>query len=247
MRNLKRGDTGADVAEMQRIIGVTADGVFGPNTQRGVRRWQVAHGLNPDGVWGPRSRAAAMKACPVPGVDAGYPPEPSFAPIVGNAARAHRWGHIEYVSAPTSTNPEAIRITNGYRVDNIISVHIPQLRPVVGAPSSGRVSCHRDVAGSLQSLWAAWDAAGLMPLVRTWNGMWSPRFIRGSRTTLSNHAFGTAFDINYPWNMLGRNPAPRGEKGSVFDLVPLANEHGWYWGGFYSGRLDGMHFEHAGR
>jgi hypothetical protein len=29
----------------------------------------------------------------------------------------------------------------------------------------------------------------------------------------------------------------------VRELVPIANELGWYWGGHYRKRLDGMHFE----
>ena len=47
------------------------------------------------------------------------------------------------------------------------------------------------------------------------------------------------------WNKLGAEPARRGAKGSVFDLVPLANRHGFYWGGHFAKRRDGMHFEFA--
>jgi hypothetical protein len=36
-----------------------------------------------------------------------------------------------------------------------------------------------------------------------------------------------------------------GEKGSVRELVPIANRWGFYWGGHYNGRPDGMHFEVA--
>jgi hypothetical protein len=31
----------------------------------------------------------------------------------------------------------------------------------------------------------------------------------------------------------------------VRELVPIANKHGFYWGGHYSKRADGMHFEAA--
>jgi hypothetical protein len=37
---------------------------------------------------------------------------------------------------------------------------------------------------------------------------------------------------------LGTMPALRGEHGSVRELVPLANAHGFYWGGHFS-RRDG--------
>jgi hypothetical protein len=35
----------------------------------------------------------------------------------------------------------------------------------------------------------------------------------------------------------------KAEKGSVRELVPIASEQGWYWGGHYQSRKDGMHFE----
>lgn len=44
---------------------------------------------------------------------------------------------------------------------------------------------------------------------------------------------------------LGAQPALSGQKGSVRDLVGIANEHGFYWGGHFRTRLDGMHFEVA--
>jgi D-alanyl-D-alanine carboxypeptidase-like protein len=75
-------------------------------------------------------------------------------------------------------------------------------------------------------------------------GSFAPRYVRGSRVTLSSHAWGAAFDVNYAWNRLGTVPALRGEKDSVRELVPIAHAYGFYWGGHFS-RCDGMHFEVA--
>lgn len=50
----------ADVALWQTIIGVTADGLFGPNTQAATKRWQAAHGLAADGIVGPKTWAVAV-------------------------------------------------------------------------------------------------------------------------------------------------------------------------------------------
>ena len=55
---LKRGDRGSAVAILQQRLGITADGVFGPMTERAVRRYQRRHGLVPDGVVGPITRGS---------------------------------------------------------------------------------------------------------------------------------------------------------------------------------------------
>jgi hypothetical protein len=53
---LKRKDRGTDVAALQRRLGVTADGVFGPDTEAAVKRYQSRHGLEVDGIVGPVTR-----------------------------------------------------------------------------------------------------------------------------------------------------------------------------------------------
>ena len=49
---------GVSVAAVQQALGVTADGVFGPQTRRAVRRFQRANGLIVDGIVGPQTLAA---------------------------------------------------------------------------------------------------------------------------------------------------------------------------------------------
>jgi len=50
--------TGSAIAAAQRALGITADGVAGPQTRRAVRRFQRANGLTVDGVLGPQTYAA---------------------------------------------------------------------------------------------------------------------------------------------------------------------------------------------
>jgi peptidoglycan hydrolase-like protein with peptidoglycan-binding domain len=44
------------------VLGVVADGAFGPITERETIAWQLAHTLNGDGVVGPKTWAAANVA-----------------------------------------------------------------------------------------------------------------------------------------------------------------------------------------
>lgn len=52
------GSTGDKVREIQRIVGVAQDGIFGPATQQAVIQWQSNLGLSADGIWGPRTEEA---------------------------------------------------------------------------------------------------------------------------------------------------------------------------------------------
>lgn len=52
---LRRGDRGDPVREVQQKLGLETDGIFGPNTEAAVRRFQLGKGLVPDGIVGPKS------------------------------------------------------------------------------------------------------------------------------------------------------------------------------------------------
>ena len=49
---LKKGSKGDDVKKLQEKLGLTADGSFGPNTEKKVKEWQTANGLTADGLVG---------------------------------------------------------------------------------------------------------------------------------------------------------------------------------------------------
>lgn len=57
-QELERGNTGDDVRAVQRALGVSADGEFGPVTRRAVRDFQARNGLVADGIVGPNTRRA---------------------------------------------------------------------------------------------------------------------------------------------------------------------------------------------
>ena len=55
---VRKGDRGPAVRRVQRRLGLSADGVFGPQTARAVRRFQRRRGLTADGIVGPITRRA---------------------------------------------------------------------------------------------------------------------------------------------------------------------------------------------
>jgi len=259
MITLRKGKDGVAVKLWQLFLigqgfdpGIV-DGVFGERTELATLDFQKKYKLDTDGVVGNQSFGQAMLLGfeMVPDTEnnaesgPNWPPTPDFTPMTSNSQRQNVFGKFNYDLAPTPDCPERIKVVDGWEHDNIVSLEIPQLVGKKGASKTGSVRFHRLGANQLILLWQAWEEAKLLDKILTYEGAYDPRFVRGSQTTLSNHAFGSAFDINYAWNPLGAQPALTSMKGSVRELVPIANEHGFYWGGHYKGRPDGMHFEIA--
>lgn len=55
---LKKGSTGEQVKELQRLLGIMADGVFGPHTENTVKAFQTIKGLVADGIVGEKTWGA---------------------------------------------------------------------------------------------------------------------------------------------------------------------------------------------
>lgn len=55
---LKKGSKGSEVAALQKALGITADGIFGPQTEAAVKQYQASKGLSADGIVGPNTRAS---------------------------------------------------------------------------------------------------------------------------------------------------------------------------------------------
>ena len=134
---------------------------------------------------------------------------------------------------------------------NLITVCVPQLRSL-GARS---VTCHFLAKARLLDVFNTWEHNGLLDLVHTWDGMFSPRFVRQRGTEarrvatcktlgpshLSKHALGMAFDINAKEHPLGSELPP---DCPFHQLIPVAKNCGWSNGGSFT-RRDFMHFEYT--
>lgn len=253
MRVLKIGMRGIDVGKWQYFLrglnyysGVVDDD-FGNKTKLATIKFQKRFKLSADGVVGRKtySKAIALGFGEIQDEDqsknsVNFPVKPDFNPLRGQE-KEQLFGKIEYIPAPTHNNPEAIKITNKFKEENIKMLKNPFLAKTCGGKYT-RQLFHKDCHYQLLQLWKDWDEKGLLHLIKSYGGSYIARFIRGSRVHLSNHSYGTAFDINMKWNRLGKIPALVGQEGSVRELVQIAEKWGFYWGGHFT-RKDGMHFE----
>jgi peptidoglycan hydrolase-like protein with peptidoglycan-binding domain len=258
---LRLGSIGSEVEKWQlfligeELLDDDADGRFGPKTEAATKKFQQRHDLDPDGKVGPKTLGKAIAeglAIVEDRTDMGvnsinFPPRPDFPPLVSTAQRQAIFGAFKFRANPLPSNKENIEILGTWEADNIVKVSLPALNGVdtFGTPNPGAMRFHDKAKAQLEGMWKAWEAKGLKSRVLSFGGSFVPRFIRGSSSALSNHAFGSAFDINMAQNALGKTPARVGTKGSVRELVPIAHDFGFYWGGHFSNRADGMHFEVA--
>ncbi len=113
-----------------------------------------------------------------------------------------------------------------------------------------KITVHTKAVEPFRRVFAAIEEAGLGDRILTFDGTWVARHKGWNRErNLSAHAWGVAIDLNARWNGYGVRPAPRGEHGSLIELVPHFAAEGFAWGGHFrpSKYLDGMHFELARR
>lgn len=260
MRTLYVGLSGGDVEKWEHFLlgqdpmcDIVVDGVFDLNTRAATIAFQKRVGFvgsSLDGIVGPGTLGKAMSLGFNPLDDdrrddqgPNWPPKPDNVGPLTPAQRESLFGKFAFKATPVPLNPEAIDILGDWEAKNIVTVSIPQLAGLSGASKSGNVACHRAISTQIIRLFNDWEEACKLDLIISWGGLWVPRFVRGSRTSLSNHSWGTAFDINVPWNALGTQGALKDEHGSVRDLVEIAYANGFFWGGWYAGRKDPMHFE----
>ncbi|MDX6357395.1 MAG: hypothetical protein QOH37_449, partial [Nocardioidaceae bacterium] len=104
-------------------------------------------------------------------------------------------------------------------------------------PIIGPMTCNTLIFPQLRAALLEIVSRGLTSAIHPgqYGGCYVPRFIAGT-TTLSNHAFGLAFDLNVPEN-------ERGTVGQIDREVVAVFEHfGFTWGGTWH-YTDPMHFE----
>lgn len=207
------------------------DGIYGPLTLKGI----VSYMSEKEGVRVP------------------YRPTPSSGSKALNNTEAKRlFGSFKYHPFPGKSG-QSVSITDGWDKDNIVTVYIPELAGVdlysLGNKdkASGNIRCHKLVKNQFVYAFTTIRDLGLQDRILTYSGAYTARYIKVVNTasvvtSLSNHCFGTAIDLNAQWNQLGKPDASAGSVGCVWELVPIFEAFGFYWGGWFNSK-DGMHFE----
>ena len=148
-----------------------------------------------------------------------------------------RWGD------PFETSDEG-RYMTVWNVPEYVFKYIPEI--------PRRIYCNKQMCLPLELAFLAAINRGLTEEIKTWDGCFQVRPIRGYEKLFnalyakgnvkaamkyaSNHSWGTAIDINATWNGLGKKPQMSKE------LVSCFLDASFEWGGTWS-RPDGMHFQ----
>lgn len=263
------GAEGTDVRRLQEYLRdaghtLSPDGLFGPNTRTATIAFQRDLGLPQTGavdqftVEALEAKGLVLLSPPKEGAKPGldWPERPDEPQQPDYELTSSLFGEFEFRHTPVPSNPEKIEILGGWEQENIVTVRVPQLDRCLFAAGAhyavretGVIKCHRLAEAAFLELFARWGEAGLLDRILTCAGAFNARLKRGHTkakpANLSNHSWGTAIDLNAWENPLGHVPVGIGSRGAVRELVGIANSLGFFWGGHYKNRPDGMHFELA--
>lgn len=99
-----------------------------------------------------------------------------------------------------------------------------------------KIYLHKDFQPMLTAAFKALVANGCYREIKTFDGCFNIRHVRGGYSVLSVHSWGTAIDLNARDNPM----ATSGKWSKMF--IDTMTRHGLYAGQSWSGRKDPMHF-----
>lgn len=120
-------------------------------------------------------------------------------------------------------------------------VHVNQSKLVPLSYVTGRVA-----SGDVHTILAhfcAWFDRNVEPITKGHSWGYAYRAIRGQASGYSNHASGTAIDLNAPKHPLGSSGTFTAAQAAAIRKQLERYDGALRWGGDYNGRKDEMHFE----
>jgi intein/homing endonuclease len=196
---IKKGDRNDLVGDWQsflrgeKIYLGAIDDDFGNATDLATKKFQKKYGLTDDGVVGNSTYQKAIELgfhqnqVVISTTDnSNVPPKPNFLPITGNLSREKLFGKFDYKASPTKQNPEGIIITDDWESKNIVRVNLPALSKATNGKFTA-MRWHNECEYQLVKMFERFEKENLHTKILSFAGAFYPRYIRGSRTQLSNH------------------------------------------------------------
>ena len=154
---------------------------------------------------------------------------------VMNGAEARQIPSWGWQSGGNLTSAEALRRYGSPESQSaMIHWQVPDDLQLSNVPKS--IYVNRDMVAPLARAFRNIKDRGLEDQIHSWDGAFNIRNKRGLKSK-SLHSWGLAVDINAAENPLGKAPAMSRE------MVNAWKDAGFDWGGDWSGRKDGMHFQ----
>ena len=226
MPRMQTGNKGNEIRKLQEDLKAlelyqgSLDGDFGPQTKKAVLAFQQRYFV--DGIVDGHTRDAITKAVIAwAGRDLNI-----LLPVpVGYQKMCDTFGHFDFEEAENGW----VDIDPKWVAENIVLADLPIV---------GRKHVHKKILPVITSVLDEIAAKGLDGEIFCF-GSWAARHIwYDPKRSLSIHAWGCAFDVNWPTN-------PPGRVGDLHPGIVAAFErHGFQWGGRFTSKRDDMHFEY---
>ena len=216
---LRVGSRGDNVKLLQKALAEQgfdpgpADGIFGKKTEAAVKKWEEHHYVN--GVVDHEEFLLITSEI--------VKPSPKYSPPTRKEL-VERYGTYQEIKRDPMAwwRKYGAPAKIGYAFKHVVS--------------KGVLWVHIAIVPVVEEAFRRIAEEGLEHEIKTFDGCFNPRLIRGSRSTPSIHTWAHAIDLNAKENPLGAEPKMHPRVVEIFESL------GWRWGGRFR-RKDGMHFE----
>ncbi len=236
----------ADVIKIQRLLVAhgaalgTIDGICGSKTISAIRTFQAGFVSNPDGVVDPGGKTlaklnekggATSEAAPATGITEPVSRDSLSAFNVGLQSASNDFMTAKLGNPRDSYNETCQTVTHPALKAQIKTANVGPFKVTGWGPAVDSLA--KVMAAIQQEQPEVYAALGTQ-------GMLCCRLVRGSKTAISNHSWGTAIDLtlNGQLDIRGDGKVQRG----LAAIAPIFNRFEWYWGAGFRTE-DAMHFE----
>lgn len=221
-------------------VAIAAPGVDykGADFAQALATWQTSKAVSSDGILGPQTWAAMQRALAPPDSVTGV--RPTDAPDVpdGYDQIVATYGDPRPYLSPDGTISDAKK--DEWERNTLAKGTLPYPVPIDANNFKTTFYAHRKLISSFEAVFGEVARLGLKDQIKSFDGIYNFRPIRGTTARVSLHAFGAAIDINASTNPLGSSTGDMSPQ-----IIEIFRHFGFFWGGDFHARPDPMHFQYA--